>query len=286
MSQSANLPESRRITSPISSELLVEWRDRGFIIVRKLFDQALVEDIRDRFDQLAREGQPVDGHWAPALDTDDPLARYPRVMHPHRFDELSRKAMLHPAIRACLRDLMGQEPVACQSMYYFKPPQSPGQALHQDNFYLAVRPGTCIAAWTAIDQADPENGGMYMVPESHRLDVICPDVTQKPKKNGSNLVDPPPGMKAEPTHLEPGDTIFFNGSVIHGSGRNRSETRWRRSFISHYMPAGSTHVSAAYFPILDFSGREISFEAAGAGGPCGEALAAYAGTYGVDATIH
>jgi phytanoyl-CoA hydroxylase len=74
---------------------------------------------------------------------DDPLKRYPR--------------MLHPQVFAVLTDLYGEEPLAAQSMFYFKPPQSRGQVLHQDNYYLKVETGTCIAAWTAIDVADPDN---------------------------------------------------------------------------------------------------------------------------------
>ena len=60
-------------------------------------------------------------------------------------------------------------------MYYFKPPGARGQALHQDNFYLKVEPGNCIATWTAIDPADEENGGMLIVPKTQNFDIVCPE---------------------------------------------------------------------------------------------------------------
>ena len=272
----------------LTPEQMRTWDEQGFLIVPGLFSQSRVEAIRQGFDEMAQRGEAIPGHWQPDPDVDDanPLKRYPRVMHPHRIDELSRQSMLDPGVRDVLRDLLADEPVACQSMFYFKPPHSPGQSLHQDNFYLAVQPGTCVAAWTAIDASDPDNGGMYLVPGSHRMDVICPDPDKFREGRTSNLVDPPKGMKAIPAEMQPGDTLFFNGSVIHGSGKNRSDTRWRRAFICHYMPASATHVSASYFPILDFEGNEISYEAATSGGPCGEAIAAYGNTYGVDALIH
>ena len=270
----------------LTDDQLETWRRDGYVVARGLYPAHEVDAIRTRFTDLAQAGEPVPGHWAPSNDSDDPLARYPRVMQPHRFCELSKAMMLKPEVGAALKQLFAEPAVACQSMYYYKPPGSPGQALHQDNFYLAVQPGTCVAAWTAIDAADPDNGGLYVVPGTHKLDVICPDPELFKDGRRSNLVDPPKGMKAVPVELAPGDTLFFGGSLIHGSGRNRSAERWRGSFIGHYMPASSTHVSRAYFPILDFAGREITYEAATAGGPCGEALGAIANSYGRDAVIH
>ena len=55
----------------------------------------------------------------------------------------------------------------------FKPPGSRGQALHQDNYYLRVHPGTCMAAWLALDDCDDANGCMQVVPGSHTWDILC-----------------------------------------------------------------------------------------------------------------
>src|SRR5690606_6735987 len=105
------------------------------------------------------------GHYEPDFQAGvhDPLKRYPRVMHPHRFNETAKKYMLHQPVFDVLRDLYEEEPIAAQSMYYYKPPGSRGQALHQDNFYLKVEPGNCIAAWTAVERADEDNGCLLVV---------------------------------------------------------------------------------------------------------------------------
>ncbi len=52
-------------------------------------------------------------------------------------------------------------------------PSGSGQALHQDQYYLHVRPGTCMAAWLALDPCDEENGCLRVVPGSHTLPVLC-----------------------------------------------------------------------------------------------------------------
>ena len=117
----------------------------------------------------------VDLGLAPVLEAvsgEDILDRYPRMMHPHRVNAVAMQYMLDRRIAAVLANLFGEEPLAAQSMLYFKPAGARGQALHQDNFYLKVEPGTCIAAWMALDPADRENGGLEVVPGTHRMAIF------------------------------------------------------------------------------------------------------------------
>jgi hypothetical protein len=265
----------------LTSEQLSQWDTDGYLIVPGLFDLQQIEQLKDTMQIIADKGEPVPG-WQPLVnvaeyDTEvvpteklgSVLKRYPRYIHPHRYIDLARQMMLDPRVHDVLVQLTSEQPVACQSMYYYKPCGAKGQALHQDNIYLQVEPNTCYAAWTAVDPVTPENGGLYVVPGSHKLDTQCPTVADESQSFTSHLVDVPKGMKAIPTVMQPGDVLFFNGQIIHGSGMNRSTTMWRRSFICHYMPKSSTCVSKFYFPIVDFDGSELTYEASQAGGPCG-----------------
>ena len=69
--------------------------------------------------------------------------------------------------------------------------------------------------------------------------------------------------------MEPGDVLFFNGQVIHGSLPNRSSTRFRRALIAHYIAGEARQVARYYFPVLDMDGHEVALEEAADGGPCG-----------------
>jgi ectoine hydroxylase-related dioxygenase (phytanoyl-CoA dioxygenase family) len=242
----------------------------GYLIVRQLLTPDEVRQLRGRFDALGEAGQPIQG-WSPDTSpqaASNVLSRYPRVMMPHRFDELSRRVLLAPAFHDIVTELLGDEPLAAQSMFYFKPPGAKGQAFHQDDFYLRTKPASCIAAWIAIDPSLPENGGLSVVPGSHRLDVLCPDSADEEDSFTTHLVQPPPGMTAVPATLAPGDVLFFGGNLIHGSQPNRSAL-WRRSFICHYMARGSTHISEWFFPLLDFDGQVVERLPNHDGGPCG-----------------
>jgi phytanoyl-CoA hydroxylase len=247
----------------------------GYHIARALFTQADLDELAAVFASIAAKGEPIRGHWAPNLDApaDDPLARHPRVMHPHRFDPVSRRYLLDSRIRNVLVGLLGEEPIAAQSMFYYKPPGSRGQAFHQDNFYLNVKPGSCIAAWVAIDPSLAENGGLWVVPGTQGLEIVCPNLADDNLSFTTHLVNPPPGLKEIPVIMEPGDCLFFNGSLIHGSQPNRHPTLWRRSFICHYMPWSGQEINPHYFPLLRFNGEEIQRGAAPKGGACGEEFA-------------
>lgn len=268
---------------PLSSADLNTWETDGYAIARGMYDRHAVDEILAFFDGVAAGDYPE--HWQADLKSKEPLKRYPRVMQPHRWNPMCLGHLLKPEIDLSLRQLLGEPAVACQLMFFFKPPGSPGQSLHQDNFYLSVAPTTCIAAWTAIDQTDFDNGGLLVVPGTHRDELQCPDEAEFERTQRTNIAEIPKGKKVLKLELDPGDTLFFNGSLIHGSGPNRSKDRWRRSFIGHYMPTSSTHVNSAYFPIYNFDGREVSYEAAAAGGPCGYKPGAGPNynSYGVDA---
>jgi ectoine hydroxylase-related dioxygenase (phytanoyl-CoA dioxygenase family) len=257
----------------VSREQLDGYGRDGYLIVRGLFDAAEIAALRRRFDGIAKGGEPIKGHWEPSpadAQSSDPLKRYPRVMHPHRFDELSKRILLDRRIYRVLRDLLGEEPIATQTMFYFKPPGARGQAFHQDNFYLQVKPGTCIAAWIAVDPAIRENGGLMVAPGTHRMEVQCPQAAEESKSFVNHLVPPPPGVTPVAAELQPGDVLFFNGSLIHGSQPNTHEKLWRRSFICHYMPKSSKQIAEWYFPLHDFDGNVVEYAKADGGGPCGD----------------
>ncbi|NQU12371.1 phytanoyl-CoA dioxygenase family protein [bacterium] len=264
------------LTSPpdgATRQQLDGFRREGYLVVRGLIESQLVLELRRRFDVLATAGKPApDGLWTPDLSPEgskDSLRRYPRVMMPHRFDSLARQCLLHPAVGTILRELLGEEPIAAQSMFYFKPPGARGQALHQDNFYLSVKPGTCLAAWTAVDPANQVNGGLYVVPQTQAAEIICPETADVTESFTKEMVRVPRGCQAIPLSLQPGDTLFFNGNLIHGSAPNRSEAQWRRAFICHYIPRSAQYVSKWYFPLIDFQGRQVTFTPNAEGGPCG-----------------
>ena len=260
------------VTTATRTPRAEEYDRLGVVQVRSLLSADDVAEIREAFmDQVQRDRSV--GHDDHVPD-DDPLKKYPRFVHPHRridleVGRLSRRWMLDARIMSVVTELVG--PVfAAQSMFYFKPPTARGQALHQDNLFLQAHPETCIAAWIAIDDCDAQNGGLRMVPGSHRYEIVCPDEADQTESFTSAEVILPEGMVAEQTVLEAGDVLFFHGSMVHGSGPNHSADRFRRSLIFHYVPQSSTEIARFYNPMLTPGGDEVVVSETEDGGACGE----------------
>jgi ectoine hydroxylase-related dioxygenase (phytanoyl-CoA dioxygenase family) len=263
-------------SKPVGGDLQEQaefFRREGYAVARGLFNPAEVGEIREIFAKIHAEGVPGSYERETVQDAvanpDDPLFKYPRVMQPHRFNDRVRDFLVAGKVAARLRAFFGEEPAAAQSMFFFKPPGARGQALHQDQFYLMVEPGTCVAAWTAIDDCDAENGAMMIVPKTNEAPVVCPETADQTQSYTNHLVPVPKGLKAQLVPMKAGDTLFFNGSIIHGSGPNRSKTRFRRSLIGHYVPATTRKISRFYLPLLTMEGSEFQTTAQTAGGPCG-----------------
>ncbi len=250
---------------------LNDFHDQGYVLVPQLLSPGEVTGLREEFMAL-HAGGPIPGHFSPRPQEPgtpyDILRDYPRIMHPHQVNDLALRYLLDARFGAVLEELLGEEPLAAQSMFYFKPPGARGQALHQDNFYLRVEPGTCVAAWVALDRVDRANGGLEVVPGTHRMDLFCPEEADPGVSFTRDFVPPPPGLERVPVDMEPGDVLFFNGSLVHGSEPNSTADRFRRSFICHYVGRSAERISD-YYRVLTMSGAPVGLEPATGGGPCG-----------------
>lgn len=248
--------------APAAADLAAYQRD-GFCIARGVFPAHDIAAMREAAMAQAALG-PVAGLYDGFhhFGAGDPLSRHPRMLMPHRKTELAigrlaERYLFDPRLHGWLRALLGEEPCAAQSMFYFKPPGARGQDMHQDDFYLRSAPTSCIAAWVAIDRVDDENGGLHVVVGSHRLPLLPTRQADLTTYFADDGVDVPSGMTIVAPELEPGDVLFFGGSVIHGSGPNRSHERFRRSFICHYVGASVTHLNPWNQPVESFDRRII-----------------------------
>jgi len=258
----------------VAEEDIKQFHREGFLVARQLFSKEEIDGIRNRFMEASADG-PIPGMSdSSGFSPSDPLSKYPRAMQPHWHPDseagmLARKYIIDGRIHDYLQPIMGEEPAAVQSMFYFKPPGARGQDLHQDNYYLRVAPDTCYAAWLAIDDCDEENGTLVVVPETNTMDIVCPQVADASQFFTTEHVEVPEGHTPLAVIMKAGDVLFFNGSLIHGSYPNTSPDRFRRSLIFHYVPASSDKLSSGYKDPMLFDGTVISIDAAVGGGPCG-----------------
>lgn len=248
-------------------QLATEFGSEGYTIARNLFSPAEIAQYKAHYMQM--NADQVKGDTSGIKDTNDPLRAYPRIMQMHRWDEVTLNYLLHDRVREVLTAVLGSEPYAVQTMIYFKPPAARGQALHQDQYYLRVEPGTCCAAWLALDDCDEENGCLQVVPGSHNLPVLCTVAADTTQSFTDVTVPVPDGMNVVPVIMKAGDVLFFNGQLIHGSLPNVSHDRFRRSLIAHYVVGEAEKVYKWYHPALRFDGTIMTLGESHDGSECG-----------------
>jgi phytanoyl-CoA hydroxylase len=264
-------PTALPTSSLLHAEDVARYHEVGYCVVDGLFTSAEIDAIETFFEAYKAIGTAVFDSGS-KFEEIDITKRQLRAMHPHRYSEQAKRWGLNPGVMSVLEVLFGRPALLAQTMYYFKPPGSKGQGMHQDNFYLLAKPATCIGAWTAVDPATIDNGCLYVVPGSHRKNILCPtESAESWFEYGDSHIKPfPRDCTPVPLEVKRGATVFFSGNLIHGSGPNRTTDRSRRTFIGHYIDAASEQVAQFYHPLHNAQGEVVSMTAPTGGGPCGD----------------
>lgn len=164
------------------------------------------------------------------------------VHFPHKLSEGFREALHNPAMVAHLTELIGPDVKAIQSMLFVKPPGKPGQAWHQDEYFLPTRDRSLCGVWIALDDATIENGCLWVHPGSHANGILYPtrahcDPRFDTSDEAYSYAEDREGGEA--VELASGDAVFFHGYLLHRSLPNRSRDRSRRALVIHAMSARS-----------------------------------------------
>ena len=183
-------------------------------------------------------------------------------LHGHVKDRQYHYVATHPNIAGGASQLLGDVDVhIVQTMFLDKPARGgQGIALHQDSHYLPSEPNTLMACWVAMTDADPSNGGLCVVPGSHKGPLRATHQTQNDKDHVSWVTEYPMRDRDgrewkqkmysfEITDLDPatvvrltvprGAGVYFTGMTIHGSFANQSADRPRIAFATHYVAEGT-----------------------------------------------
>jgi hypothetical protein len=201
-----------------------QYRRDGFVVIPGVFDPAAVAVCTEHLDRLqanARSSGPI--VTAP-IESDLFLAR------------VSTDSRLL-AIAGCLLEV---DPAPFGCSYIVKAPRVGLEVLwHQDGHPWRTRLGitAAVTLWIALDHANRDNGGLRVIPGSHRL----PAQPLRPCPDGSSVfgLEIDPGLVdatwARQLLLAPGDLSAHHPNLIHGSLPNRSE-RARRALAIRYRP--------------------------------------------------
>ena len=113
---------SQLLTAP-DTDLAQRYADTGVVLLRQVLTPDEVGRIREAFTTQIETDRTFG--FNDGLPADDILARYPRIVHPHRrpdseVGKLAMATMLDERILGVVTELIGPA-LAAQSMFYFKP---------------------------------------------------------------------------------------------------------------------------------------------------------------------
>ena len=172
----------------------------------------------------------------------DVLKNYIAIHFPHKISSKIQEYVLHKMVSQILTGIIGPNVKCMQSMLFVKGPGKPGQSWHQDEYYIPTRDRSLTGVWVAVDDAEIDNGCLWVIPGSHKNMPIKRRLSYTGNQYGDvDLceLDPFSEKDAIPVEVNKGSVVFFNGYLFHSSLRNKTKDRFRTALVSHYMSAES-----------------------------------------------
>ena len=189
-------------------------------------------DMDERFFASAREvrGFLEDG----ALDTSGQLqaprnACLNKLGHAlHNFVPEIRALARSPKIVNAFRAVGLQQAHLVQSMAIFKQPHIGGAVpWHQDATYLLTRPSSVVGLWLALEDADRDNGCLWVAPGAQRSPLRhVYEVDWSTRTATTRTLDATPwptDAEAVPLEVPAGSLVLFHDRLPHCSYANRSD---------------------------------------------------------------
>ena len=229
----------------MTPEAAVFYREQGYLIVENALSPAELAEMRCETTRICRgelgEVRGVTPADANEMD-DDVLRQYLCIHFPHKISETMLRYLAHPVMRDVLVGVIGPNVKCMQSMLFIKASGKPGQAWHQDEFFIPTRDRSLIGGWIALDDATVENGCLWIIPGSHKRGIIWPQHKHEDRRfdcTGEAFNFPYTDEDSIPVEVPAGAIVFFNGYLLHRSFPNRAKSGYRRVLVNHYMSAES-----------------------------------------------
>ncbi|MFL5801740.1 MAG: phytanoyl-CoA dioxygenase family protein [Roseiflexaceae bacterium] len=261
------------VTLPASTEASRFFHEHGYLVVESALSAAEIDALNAEAAAICRGNRGDVRGVLPvaASDSDvDVMRRYLCIHFPHKISQVMYHTLAHPAIVNVLTTIIGPNIKCMQSMLFIKASGKPGQAWHQDEFFIPTRDRSLAGAWMALDDATVENGCLWVIPGSQRHGIIWPQHKHDDRRFdcvGEAISYPYTDDDAVPVEVKKGSIVFFNGYLLHRSLPNYAPSGFRRSLVNHYMSAesllpwqkfepGQSIATADYRDIVLVAGRD------------------------------
>jgi non-heme Fe2+,alpha-ketoglutarate-dependent halogenase len=136
---------------------------------------------------------------------------------------------MNPKILDLVEGILGANFYFWASNFFIKEPHNPATVgWHQDAYYWPMAPHNSVTVWLAFDDVDEVNGGMKLIPGSHRGGIIKHNRSKQTSSVLTLELEDGSGFDADSAvqfRLKAGECSLHDDRAIHGSPANPSDRR-------------------------------------------------------------
>ena len=260
----------------LRDEQIAAFDRDGFLNSGPILDNAEIEDIASGLARVLDvgpdgfvEGQPQPVSFRDLRGGAEGASDHPvwQIVNIWEASPAFERLIHHPYIVKAISQLTGMGNLQVwHDQIQYKPAEQGGATnWHQDApLWPIIKPMTPVSAWIPMDDADEENGCMWMVPGSHKwgnqIEFLRTQGHLQTLDEFNNLAgfEPPDGAKPMPVPwpVKRGEISFHHSLTWHGSPFNTS-SRPRRDIAIHYMTgeakfdASGNHIMKKFVDLPD-----------------------------------
>jgi phytanoyl-CoA hydroxylase len=206
----------------------------GFVVVRRLADPATCGCVLARAQaDLAAERAPVEYeaqlHYpgAPASLEAPGGHTVRRLLQACARDAVFRDFGTSPVVVAHLRQLLGPRAGLAQAHHNCvmtkQPRYSSATRWHQDIRYWSFERPELVSVWLALGEERPANGGLYVIPGSHRIALERDRFDEAMFLREDLAANRPLLDQRMAVELNAGDVLFFHCRTLHAARANATD---------------------------------------------------------------
>ena len=220
----------------LTSSQIESFSESGYLLLRSHVQELRVSALADKAQEDLSDGvRPVEREadlgypGAPESRNAPGGMTVRRLLQAYDRHPLFAVWAEEPSLVSCIAQLLHSERVYLTRAHHNcvmtkMPGYSSDTGWHQDIRYWRFSNANLVNAWLALTPESPENGGLRVMPGSHRWQLQTDDFDSERflKLRREPLIAA--AKNAVALHLMPGDLLLFSAGLFHCAGRNQTDS--------------------------------------------------------------